>query len=176
MSCIFPFVGDNPGQRSGGSVNDACRKTKKGRFWCATKVNTDNRVVGTSVQNRDVTCGQEKNRSDKLYCAPSASSSSATTSRPRTSSPTTKATTTRRTTRKTTKTTFKDDGVTNQELVEFTENLIKIDDDDVASLVKIDTGCSTRYSLVMMQKAVSFMFNFSRNSELDGQMIVLQTS
>ena len=113
-------------------------------MWCATKVNTDNRVVGTSVQNRDVTCGQEKNRSNKLYCAPSASSSSATTSRPRTSSPTAKATTTRRTTRKTTKTTFKDDGVTNQELVEFTENLIKIDDDDVASLVKIDTGCSTR--------------------------------
>ena len=145
MSCIFPFVGDNPGQRSGGSVNDACRKTKKGRFWCATKVNTDNRVVGTSVQNRDVTCGQEKNKSNKLYCAPSASTSSATTSRPK-PSPTSKATTTttRRTTRKTSKTTFKDDGVTNQELVEFTENLIKIDDDDVAALVKIDTGCSTR--------------------------------
>ena len=147
MSCIFPFVGDNPGQRSGGSVNDACRKTKKGRFWCATKVSKENRVVGTSVQNRDVTCGQAKNNSNKLYCAPSSSStSSATTPRPTSKrpSPTTKATTTRRTTRKTTKTTLKDDGVTNQELVEFTENLIKIDDDDVASLVKIDTGCSTR--------------------------------
>ena len=150
MSCIFPFVGDNPGQRSGGSVNDACRKTKKGRFWCATKVSKENRVVGTSVQNRDVSCGQAKNSSNKLYCAPpssSSTSSSATTSRPASKrpSPTTKATTTsRRTTRKTTKTTFKDDGVTNQELVEFTENLIKIDDDDVASLVKIVTGCSTR--------------------------------
>ena len=150
MSCIFPFVGDNPGQRSGGSVNDACRKTKKGRFWCATKVSKENRVVGTSVQNRDVTCGQVKNSSNKLYCAPPSSkspSSSATTSRPtsKSPSPTTEATTTtRRTTRKTTKTTFKDDGVTNQELVEFTENLIKIDDDDVASLVTIDTGCSTR--------------------------------
>lgn len=145
VSCIFPFVGDNPGQRSGGSVNDACRKTKKGRFWCATKVNTDNRVVGTSVQNRDVTCGQEKNRSNKLYCSPSASTSSNNTSRTTSRRPSsTKAPSTRRTTRKTTKTTFKDDGVTNQELVEFTENLIKIDDDDVASLVKIDTGCSTR--------------------------------
>ena len=146
MNCIFPFIGDNPGQNSGDSVNEACRKTKKGRLWCATKVSRDNRVKGTSVQNRDVTCGQEKNRSNKLYCAPPTSTSSATTSAPRRTSKRTIST--KRTTRKTTKTTSKNDGVTNTELIEFTENLLEIDDDDVASLVKIDTGCSTRYSKV----------------------------
>ena len=40
--CIFPFVGENPGQKSGGSSHEGCLQTKKGRFWCATKVNYQN--------------------------------------------------------------------------------------------------------------------------------------
>ena len=79
---------------------------------------------------------------DKKYkCASGSSSSSSRTT-------TKRSTTTRRsTTRKTTKTTNKpknDDGVTDTELKSFTEELLKIDDDDVANLVTIDTGCSTR--------------------------------
>ena len=134
--CIFPFVGDNPGQKSGGGTHDTCLKTKKGRYWCATKLNTGNRVIGTSVQNRDVSCPDKKYK-----CASGSSSSSSRTT-------TKRSTTTRRsTTRKTTKTTNKpknDDGVTDTELKSFTEELLKIDDDDVANLVTIDTGCSTR--------------------------------
>ena len=39
VSCIFPFVGDNPGQRTGGSLHKVCPSTRKGVRWCATKVN-----------------------------------------------------------------------------------------------------------------------------------------
>ena len=38
LACIFPFIGENPGQKSGGSRHDSCLKTKRGVFWCATKV------------------------------------------------------------------------------------------------------------------------------------------
>ena len=37
--CVFPFVGENPGQKSGGSSHETCLKTKKRHFWCATKLN-----------------------------------------------------------------------------------------------------------------------------------------
>lgn len=134
--CIFPFIGENPGQKSGGSPHDTCLKTKKGRFWCATKVNQDNRVIGTSVQNRDVTCYSDKR------CAPAQSVR------------TTVRTTVRPTTRKTTKKTsigsssssvsVGDGKVPDAELKDFSEELIKIDDDNVASLVSFDAGCSTR--------------------------------
>ena len=128
VRCIFPFIGDNPGQKTGGSLNTQCRKTKRGRFWCATKLSVDNRVIGASDQSRDVVCADQA-----LACAPTA----------------TATTTTRRTTvrPKTKKTTFRpkvDDGVTDTELLDFTENLLNIDDDDVAQMIKIDTGCSTR--------------------------------
>ena len=68
--CIFPFVGENPGQKSGGSSHESCLKTKKGRYWCATKLNLDNRVIRTSVQNRDVDCGQRTNSKKELFCSP----------------------------------------------------------------------------------------------------------
>ena len=75
-------------------------------------------------------------------------SPAATTSRPR-------ATTTRRgstTTRRTTAATSRrppaaagvDDGVTEEEMKQFTEELLRMDEDDVAHLVTIDTGCTTR--------------------------------
>ena len=76
-------------------------------------------------------------------------SPAATTSRPR-------ATTTRRssttTTRRTTAATSRrppaagaDDGVTEAEMKQFTEELLRMDEDDVAHLVTIDTGCTTRF-------------------------------
>ena len=130
VNCIFPFIGDNPGQRTGGGVNDECRRTKRGRSWCATKLTRDNRVVGASDQSRDISCGQLKNKNNRPYCAGSDATSQ--TQRPAT---------------QTTKTTSRpkvDDGVTDAELLEFTEKLLNIDTDDVADLITIDTGCSTR--------------------------------
>ena len=129
VGCIFPFIGDNPGQKTGGRVNTQCRTTKRGRHWCATKLSLDNRVIGASDQSRDVVCPDTK-----LACAPSSKSTTTTTKRT-TASPQTKKTTSRPKV---------DDGVTDRELLDFTENLLNIDDDDVSHLIKIDTGCSTR--------------------------------
>ena len=42
LACIFPFIGENPAQKSGGSRHDSCLKTKRGVFWCATKVSQKN--------------------------------------------------------------------------------------------------------------------------------------
>ena len=92
------------------------------------QVNRDNRVIGTSVQNRDVTCSRERR------CAPQSQTTKSTT----------KATT-RRTTKKTSSGGSSADGVvTEAELKAFTEELIKIDDDNVAGLVSVDAGCSTK--------------------------------
>jgi len=76
--CMFPFVGENPGQKSGGSSHETCLKTKKGHYWCATRLNLDNRVLSTSIQNRDVDCGQRENSNKELYCSPTGSSKAAT--------------------------------------------------------------------------------------------------
>ena len=106
-----------------------CRTTKRGRYWCATKLSVDNRVIGASDQSKDVMCTDQK-----LACAPSSSLKSTTTKR----------TTARPQTKKTTSRPKVDDGVTDKELLDFTENLLNIDDDDVAGMIKIDSGCSTR--------------------------------
>eukprot|EP00090_Calanus_glacialis_P013712 TRINITY_DN22367_c0_g1_i1.p1 TRINITY_DN22367_c0_g1~~TRINITY_DN22367_c0_g1_i1.p1 ORF type:complete len:587 (+),score=116.91 TRINITY_DN22367_c0_g1_i1:49-1809(+) len=84
--CVFPFVGENPGQKSGGSTHENCLKTKKGHYWCATRLNLDNRVLSTSVQNRDVDCGQRVNSKNELLCSPpgSAGLAKATTTKPTT--------------------------------------------------------------------------------------------
>jgi len=77
--CVFPFVGENPGQKSGGSSHETCLKTKKRHFWCATKLNLDNRVLSTSIQNRDVDCGQRVNSKGEPYCSPGGSVSASNT-------------------------------------------------------------------------------------------------
>jgi len=79
---------------TGGNSHETCLKTKKGHFWCATKLNLDNRVLGTSVQNRDVECGQRVNSKGGLYCSagsviPSTTKSVSKTST-RSTAPTTK--------------------------------------------------------------------------------------
>ena len=100
-----------------------------------SQVNRDNRVIGTSVQNRDVTCPTDRR------CAPPQSRTTKTTTRA----------TTRRTTRRTSSrgsssssSSTADGVVTEAELKAFTEELIKIDDDNVAGLVSVDAGCSTK--------------------------------
>ena len=88
-------------------------------------------MIGTSVQNRDVSCSRERR------CAPPKS---------QTTKSTTKATT-RRTTKRTSSggsSSSSDGVVTEAELKAFTEELIKIDDDNVAGLVSVDAGCSTK--------------------------------
>lgn len=94
--CVFPFVGENPGQKSGGSSHENCLKTKKGHYWCATRLNLDNRVASTSVQNRDVDCGQRVNSKNELFCSPPGlvSTAKATTTK-RTTTTTLKSKTTR---------------------------------------------------------------------------------
>merc|ERR1711970_766052 len=84
--CIFPFVGENPGQKTGGSRHDTCLTTKKKHYWCATRLNLDNRVLSTSIQNRDVDCGGRKNSRKELFCSPpgSINSTISTTKRPET--------------------------------------------------------------------------------------------
>merc|ERR1711892_843661 len=73
--CIFPFVGENPGQKAGGSQHETCLKTKKGHYWCATRLNLDNRVASTSIQNRDIDCGERVNSKKELFCSPPGSGS-----------------------------------------------------------------------------------------------------
>ena len=46
LACIFPFIGENPSQKSGGSKHDSCLKTRRGVFWCATKVSSKAAVNG----------------------------------------------------------------------------------------------------------------------------------
>ena len=86
------------------------------------------------MQNRDVTCS-----SDRL-CAPRQTPARQSTRR-----------TTQRTTQRTTSkgsssksSSASNGGVTDAELKAFTEELIKIDDDNVAGLVSFDAGCSTK--------------------------------
>jgi len=130
VACIFPFIGENPGQKSGGSPHDSCLKTKRGVFWCATKVNKDNRVIGTSVQNRDVSCLGTR------MCA-GKTKTTLTTQR------TTRRTTTKKTT-SASRPSVGDGKVTDEELQSFSEDLLSIDDDNVADLVSFDAGCTTK--------------------------------
>ena len=74
-------------------------------------------------------------------------SPAATTSRPRATTTRRSSTTTRRTTAPTSRrppAAGVDDGVTDAEMKQFTEELLRMDEDDVAHLVTIDTGCTTR--------------------------------
>ena len=125
------LIGDNPGQKTGGSVNTGCRTTKRGRYWCATKLSGDNRIIGASDQSRDVVCPDQG-----LGCSSTSTTATAATKK--------RTTTARPQTKKTTSRPKVDDGVTDKELLDFSENLFNIDDDDVAGMIKIDTGCSTR--------------------------------
>ena len=90
------------------------------------------------MQNRDVTCS-----SDRL-CAPRQTPARQSTRR------TTQRTTQRTKQRTTSKgsssksSSASNGGVTDAELKAFTEELIKIDDDNVAGLVSFDAGCSTK--------------------------------
>ena len=82
--------------------------------------------------------------------AAAGTSPAATTSRPRATTTRRSSTTTRRTTAATTSrrppaAAGVDDGVTEAEMKQFTEELLRIDEDDVAHLVTIDTGCTTRF-------------------------------
>ena len=75
-------------------------------------------------------------------------SPAATTSRPRATTTRRSSTTTRRTTAATSRrppaAAGVDEGVTEAEMKQFTEELLRMDEDDVAHLVTIDTGCTTR--------------------------------
>ena len=96
--CLFPFIGENPGQKRGGSSHDTCLNTKKGHTWCAVKVSLDNRLLGTSVQNRDIDCGQAKNIRGSLLCSRSSANDKPSTPRPTTAPRTSLKTSTARTT------------------------------------------------------------------------------
>jgi len=170
--CLFPFTGENPGQKRGGTSHDTCLKTKKGHTWCAVKLSLSNRLLGTSVQNRDIECGLAKNSKGSLLCPGNSTNIKATTRRPATTprasprSSTSRSTTTRRTSSArpwssvvgTTKSgesttripvrtspTMKPSGrVSDSQLAVFSEQLLKDDENNAASLVDLKTGCTTR--------------------------------
>ena len=111
------------------SEDQRCKK----KIYFARKVNKDNRVIGTSVQNRDVTCPGTRLCAEK------------TTTRQ-----TTRRTTRRPATQATKKTTSRpsasvgDGKVTDAELQSFSEELLALDENNVADLVKFEAGCTTR--------------------------------
>ena len=164
--CLFPFTGENPGQKRGGTSHDTCLKTKKGHTWCAVRLSLSNRLLGTSVQNRDVDCGPAKNSKGSLLCpgnstnirattrrptttprAPPRSSTARTTIRPSSARPwasvvgTTKSgsPTTRSPTRPSA--VQKPSGqVSDSQLAVFSEQLLKADENNVANLVDLKVG------------------------------------
>ena len=88
-------------------------------------------MIGTSVQNRDVSCPSARR------CAPKSSRTTA--------SPTTRRTTQRSSSKGNSSSAGVGDGkVTDAELRDFSEELLSIDEDNVAALVTFNTGCSTR--------------------------------
>jgi len=166
--CLFPFIGENPGQKRGGSSHDTCLNTKKGHTWCAVKVSLDNRLLGTSVQNRDIDCGQAKNIRGSLLCSRSSANDKPSTPRPTTAPRTSLKTSTARTTttsprpwssvvgaRKPGQPTTRSPGrssstkkptgrVSDSQLATFSEQLLRDDENNVAGGVDLKTGCTTR--------------------------------
>ena len=159
--CLFPFIGENPGQKRGGSSHDTCLKTKKGHTWCAVKVSLDNRLLGTSVQNRDIDCGQAKNIRGSLLCPRSSANNKPSTPRPTTAPRTSLKTNTGRTTttsprpwssvvgtRKPGQSTTRSPGrssstkkptgrVSDSQLATFSEQLLRDDENNVAGSVDL---------------------------------------
>ena len=169
--CLFPFIGENPGQRSGGTSHDGCLKTKKGHTWCGVKLSLSNALLGTSVQNRDIDCGLAKNSKGSLLC--SGNSTNIRTTRPATTSKasprssTARSTTTRRTSssrpwssvvgssnsQKPTRSPLKPSTtnrpsvrVSDSQLAIFSEQLLKYDENNVASQVNVKVGFLCDYS------------------------------
>ena len=165
--CLFPFTGENPGQKRGGTSHDTCLKTKKGHTWCAVKLSLSNRLLGTSVQNRDIDCGPAKNSKGTLLCPGNSTNIRATTRRPATTtrasprtstsrSPSTRRTSSARpwssvvgttksggttTTRKPASSNQKPSGrVSDSQLAVFSEQLLKDDENNVANLVDLKVG------------------------------------
>ena len=112
------------------SEDQRCKKI----FYFARKVNKDNRVIGTSVQNRDVTCPGTRLCAEKTTTR---QTTRRTTRRPAT--PATKKTTSRPSA-----SSVGDGKVTDAELQSFSEELLALDENNVADLVRFEAGCTTR--------------------------------
>jgi len=78
VACIFPFIGKTPGDKAASDQHDSCLKTKRGKFWCATKLSIDNKLLATSDQTKDIDCGIATNKQGVFLCLSTASCPSVT--------------------------------------------------------------------------------------------------
>jgi len=157
--CLFPFTGSNPGQKSGGSSYFSCLSTKRGHTWCSVKVTQSGRLAATSTQNRDITCGQQRSPQGTLLCPHSPTDKpstprSSTTTKPKpkstvrtqtrtTSSPSSIRPTVRQ--QITQSQTCSGNGkVSDGDLKQFSEDLLRSDSNNARDKVRLDTGCKTR--------------------------------
>jgi poly(U)-specific endoribonuclease len=73
--CLFPFIGEVPGNKNQTTSHDTCLQTKRGKYWCATKLSLENQLLSTSDQTQDIDCGFAVSAQGQFRCIPSSTPS-----------------------------------------------------------------------------------------------------
>jgi len=144
--CLFPFTGENPGQKTGGQEHHSCLATRAGHTWCGVRLSLANRLQGTTVQNRDIDCGQARSPTGVLLCSPPSPAPSRTTTAKTTTRPTTARPV--KASPASSKPASSKPGppgrLTDEVLAQFTEELAAADTIRAAGGVSLQAGCTTR--------------------------------